>query len=62
MIKAYRPRWCEGASPAGPTEVVVGLRLPFVNVPLGKYRLVIDVTDTASSQTATLQTDLEFIP
>jgi len=52
----------EVASPAGPTEVVVGLRLPFVNVPLGKYRLVIDVTDTASSQTATLQTDLEFIP
>jgi len=50
------------ALPAGPSEAVVGLRLPFANVPPGKYRLVIDLTETGSAQTATLQTELEFIP
>jgi VWFA-related protein len=49
-------------SSAGPAEAVVGLRLPFQNVPPGKYRLVIELKETGSAQSATLQTDLEFIP
>jgi len=52
----------EAMSPAGPSEVVVGLRLPFQNVPPGKYRLVIETKEAGSAQTATLQTDLEFVP
>jgi hypothetical protein len=47
-------------SPVSPTECVVGLRLPFQNVPPGKYRLAIETTETGSAQTATIQTDLEF--
>ena len=45
---------------AGPAEAVVGLRLPFPSVPPGKYRLVIEITEAGSDQTATLQTDIEF--
>jgi hypothetical protein len=29
-------------------------------VPPGNYRLVLETSETASSQTATLQTDIEF--
>jgi len=51
----------EAASPAGSAEAVVGLQLPFQNVPPGKYRLVIETKEAGSTQTATLQTDLEFV-
>jgi VWFA-related protein len=47
-------------SPAGTGEAVVGLSLLFKGVPAGRYRLVIDLSEGASSQTAGLQTDLEF--
>jgi hypothetical protein len=48
-------------TPAAPAEAVVALRLPFQNVPPGKYRLVIETADPISSQTAVLQTDLELV-
>jgi hypothetical protein len=47
-------------SPAVKAEAVVALRLPFQDVPPGKYQLVIQATDAASANTATLRTDLEF--
>jgi VWFA-related protein len=47
-------------APAGTGEAVVGLSLPFQGVPAGRYRLIIDLSDAASSQTAVLQTDLEY--
>jgi VWFA-related protein len=47
-------------SPSGPAQAVIGLRLPFQNIPPGKYRLMIEVKENVSAQTATLQTDLEF--
>lgn len=47
-------------SPSGTGEAVVGLSLPFKGVPAGRYRLILDLSDAASSQTAVLQTDLEF--
>jgi hypothetical protein len=46
---------------SGPSEAVVGLRMPFQNVPSGKYQMVIEVKETGSAQSATLQTDLEFV-
>jgi VWFA-related protein len=48
-------------SVAGRSEAVVSLSLPFQGVPPGKYRLVVEVTEAASSESATLQTDLELI-
>jgi len=47
-------------SPAGPTEVVVGMRLPFQSVPAGKYRLAMEITEAGTGQSATIQTDLEL--
>jgi VWFA-related protein len=47
-------------SPTGNGDAAVAIRLPFQNVPPGKYRLIIETSDAASSQTATLQTDLAF--
>jgi VWFA-related protein len=46
--------------PSGTGEAVVGLSLPFKGVPEGRYRLVLDISDAVSSQTAVLQTDIEF--
>jgi VWFA-related protein len=48
------------ALPAGTGDAVVGLSLPFKGVPAGRYRLILDLSDSASSQTAVLQTDLEY--
>ena len=48
-------------SPVGDAEAVVVLSLSFQDVPPGKYRLILETSETASSKTATLQTDLEFI-
>jgi VWFA-related protein len=50
----------EVLSPAGPSEVVVGLRLPFQNIQPGKYRLAIEVTESGARQSATTQADIEF--
>jgi VWFA-related protein len=44
-----------------PSEAVVGLRLPFPNVPPGKYRLMIEIAEKGSGQSATLQTDIEYV-
>jgi len=48
-------------TPVAPSEAVVAMRLPFQNMPPGKYRLVIETSDPGSSQTAVLQTDLEVV-
>jgi VWFA-related protein len=48
-------------SPAGKAEAVVALRLPFQDVPPGKYTLVIETTDAAATNATTFRTDLEFI-
>ena len=42
-------------------EAVVGLNLPFKGVTPGKYKLVIETSDTGSSQTVKAQTDIEFV-
>jgi hypothetical protein len=46
--------------PAGRTEVIVAMNLPFEKVAPGKYKLVIEATDTASNQSVMVQTDLEL--
>jgi len=51
----------ETLSPTGPAEAAVAVSLPFQNVPPGKYRLAIQATEPRSGQSATLQTDLEFV-
>jgi hypothetical protein len=43
------------------TEATIGLNLRFKDVTPGKYRLIIEITEAKSSQTATLQTDLELV-
>ena len=48
-------------SPVGGSEAVVVLGLSFQNVPAGKYRFIIEISEAASAETAALQTDLEFI-
>jgi VWFA-related protein len=50
----------EIVSPAGPSEVVVGMRLPLQSVPAGKYRLAMEISETGTGQSATIQTDLEL--
>lgn len=51
----------EAMSAAGDGEAAVALSLSFQEVPPGKYRLIIETAEAASLQTATLQTDLEFL-
>lgn len=46
--------------PTSNSGVVVGINLEFKGVSPGKYRLFIEITELASSQSAMLQTDLEF--
>ncbi|MBN1566618.1 MAG: VWA domain-containing protein [Acidobacteria bacterium] len=48
-------------SPLGKSEAVVVCSLKFPDVPPGKYRLIIETSEAASPETATLQTDLEFV-
>jgi VWFA-related protein len=50
----------EIVSPAGPSEVVVGMRLPLQSVPAGKYLLAMEISETGTGQSATIQTDLEL--
>ncbi len=50
----------EIVSPAGPSEIVVALRLPLQGVPAGKYRLAMEISETGTGQSATIQTDLEL--
>ena len=45
---------------AGNAEAAVALSLPFKDVPPGKYRLVVELSEAASAETATLETDLEL--
>jgi hypothetical protein len=47
-------------APVGPLEAVVGLRLPFKSVQPGKYRLVIEIAGSSTSQSATTQTDIHL--
>jgi hypothetical protein len=47
-------------NPTGKGEAVVALRLPFKDVPPGKYRLIIETTGESTAGTAIIQTDLEF--
>ena len=44
----------------GRTEGFIGLRLPFENIPAGKYRLAIAATEGVSKRTVMLETDLVF--
>jgi hypothetical protein len=46
---------------AGKTEVAAGCQLSFSKVPPGKYRLEVEIRDTVSAETATLQTTVEFV-
>lgn len=48
------------ASVLNKTEAVVGLRLPLPQLPGGGYRLIIDVSDGSSAESARLQTDIEL--
>lgn len=50
----------EAMAPVAKGEAVVVVSLTFPNVPAGKYRLVLETSETTSAQTATLQTNLEF--
>lgn len=45
---------------AGRTEAAVSLNLAFRDVPPGKYKLIIKVTEASSAQSAMVQTDIEF--
>jgi VWFA-related protein len=47
-------------SAEGNAEAAVALRLPFKDVPPGKYRLIVETSEAASAKTATLETDLEL--
>jgi len=51
----------DSMSRVGKGEAVVVLQVSFPGVPPGNYRLVLETSETASSQTATLQTDIEFV-
>lgn len=46
---------------ASNTEVAVGCQLSFSKVPPGKYRLEVEISDTVSAETATIQTAVEFV-
>jgi hypothetical protein len=48
-------------SPIGEGRGVVVLSLPFQGAAPGKYKLMIEIGDTASAETAKLQTDIEFV-
>ena len=48
-------------SPAGKAEALVALTISLPSVPPGKYRLIIETGEPGSQDTATLQTDLEFV-
>jgi len=48
-------------SPLGNGMAAVGLALPFRNAAPGKYRLTVQITETASSASTTLQSDLEYV-
>jgi hypothetical protein len=50
-----------GSSKTGNSEVTIGINLPFQNTKPGKYRLQIEISEAASSQSATVQTDLELV-
>jgi hypothetical protein len=49
-------------SVSGNSEAAVALNLLFKDAPPGKYRLVVEVSEAASAQTAILETDLDFRP
>jgi len=46
---------------SGSNEATIGLTLKFQDVTPGKYKLIIETTELPSSQTATVQTDLELL-
>ena len=48
-------------SMASDSEATIAITLPFQNAKQGKYKLSIEITDTASSQTAITQADLELV-
>jgi hypothetical protein len=48
-------------SSTGDTEATVAITLPFQNATPGKYKLSIEINDTASSQSAIVQSDLELV-
>ncbi len=47
-------------SPTGKAEGVVGINLPFKDIPPGKYRLAIATSEASSNRDVTLETDLRF--
>ena len=55
------PPFAIEGGPSGDTVASIGFTLTFQDVSPGKYRLVIETTDAKSSQTATVQTDLELV-
>jgi VWFA-related protein len=50
----------KGLSPASKTEAVAGFQLSFPNTPPGRCRLIIEVSETTSLKSVTLNTDVEF--
>ncbi len=48
-------------SPVGKAEALVAITISLSPVPPGKYRLIIETGEPGSHDTATLQTDLEFV-
>ncbi len=46
------------ASPAGPSEVAVGINLPLKELSPGKYRLTVETLDNSNKQTVTNEADL----
>ena len=47
-------------SAEGNAEAAVALNLPFKDAPPGKYRLIVELSEAASAETAKLETDLEL--
>ena len=45
----------------GSNEATIGLTLKFQDVKPGKYKLIIETTELASSEKATAQTDIELL-
>jgi hypothetical protein len=51
----------ESSSKTGDTEATIGINLPFQNAAPGKYKLLIEISETESSQSTMIQTDLELV-
>ena len=48
-------------SRASTGEAIIGLSLPFENQLPGKFKVIVEVQDSASGKSATVQEDVEFV-